>query len=244
MNKRYIIDRVKSDLRNDIYELMTHYGYHTLEKELTESLLNNNEVYCALRHYMNRGDIPLPERVERKTVYSYLIFKKMNEQLGGFHFDRFKSFTIGDSQNDLLNEMMSKYDFADFLRNYASFESMKNEEPYHDFAKSNQHKNLEDTIAMAIKKNNVIPAVTNAIAQDIVDALELTENYFYMQLGEASREQVFDYSEESISDYISLKKLKVLADNSQCTVMLKRSQPGSPYFTFLLTNFGSCIRGK
>ncbi|MBD3320608.1 MAG: hypothetical protein GF350_05875 [Chitinivibrionales bacterium] len=244
MNKKYIIDRVKSDLRNDIYELMTHKGYHTLEKELTENLLNKHDVYCSLRAFMVRDDISLRERQAKRTLYSYLIYKKMNERLGGFHFDRFKSFTAGDMQNDLLNEMLERYKFDDFLSGYSSFESLAAEEPFFDFSHSKQHKNLEDTIAMALKKNTVIPSVSNAIAQDIVDGLQLTENYTYIQIENSAREQIFDFSSEVVSEYVSLKRVNVVADGIPCTAMLKRCAPASKQFSFLLTNFGSCIRGN
>ena len=243
MNKRFIIDRVRCDLRNEIYDLMTHVGYHALEKELTESLINANKLYNSFRSYSLDPQISGPEKDEKKQMFAYLIYKEMNASLGGFHFDRFKSLTTGELQNRRLNEIVDRMDFAEFLQNYESYRTYETDEGFIDFAESKQYRNLEDSITLAIKKNKVIPAVSRAIAQDLVDSLRLTENYGYLIATDEMRKKVFELDSSKAKDWESMKKIPVIFGNEECSVVIKRISRTTDKFQYLLTDFGGMIKG-
>jgi len=244
MDKRYVIDRVKSDLRTDMYDLLTHNGYHALEKELTESLLNANPLYCALRDFTHDPNRSNAEKKEKKQMFAYLIFREMNQTLGGFHFDRFKSLTTGQLQTQRMKEVLANLDFQDFIAHYSSFDFFRKEPDFHEFLQSNQYKCLEDTITLEIKKNTVIPSVTRAIAQDIVDSLHLDEEYGYIRISRQELGREFGFKKGIIKNYQSLLRTTIPENNMSWPVLLKRKSRTSQKFVYLKTNFNSCIRGR
>jgi hypothetical protein len=244
MDKRYVIDRVKSDLRNEIYDLMNHVGYHELEKELTESLMNANPLYNSLRAYSLDPGIAAEEKDDRKQMFAYVIYREMNSRLGGFHFDRFRSLSTGDVQDRLFNEIIDGLVFTDFLRHIDRCESYRFESEYEDFVASRQYRNLEDAITLAIKKGRVIPAVATAIAQDIVDALHLDEDYEYLRVSLQEGEKVFEFPPDEVSTYESIKRLPVVVDGKRHAVVIKRQSRTSDDFVYLRTNFGALIKGR
>lgn len=243
MDKLYVVERVKSDLRNEIYELMTHVGYHDFEKELTEALVNAHPVYNALRLYSRESTIPAETREEVRQLFAYSIFKEMNSQLGGFHFDRYKSFTTGDAQNQKLIDILDALSFTDYLDNLGQFWELRSEPEYADFVISRQYRNLEDAITLAIKKGKVVPAVARAIAQDVVDDLHLTEEFTYLKVTDEARVQVFEFPEEEVGAFISLMKMPVTVNGERCSVMVKRVTRTAAAFMYLQTNFGALIKG-
>lgn len=243
MDKRYVIDRVRSDLRNEIYELMTHPGYHSLEKELTESLLNANLSYQGLRRYSLCRDIPLEEKERTKQLFAYMIYREMNARLGGFHFNRYRSFSTGEQQDRILGEVLEAINFDEFVQCLDSYLFYEQEPEFKDFAESKQFRNLEDCITSGIKKNTVIPALSRAIAQDVVDALHLDENYTYLRVSPEGREELFSYPSERFADAVSLRKIRLYVGGEHCHVLLKRTNRTSNDFRYLLTDFGAIIKG-
>jgi hypothetical protein len=244
MDKQYVIERVRSDLRNDIYELMTHVGYHALEKELTEMVLNTNRLYSQLRRYSADMKVPFEEKGLKKQLFAYLIYRTMNESLGGFHFDRYKSLSTGPLEVTKMNEIVESFDFDDFLARSESYAFLKDEPDFEPFVESRQFRHLEDGITSAIKKNRVIPGVARAIGKDIVDALHLTENYGYIRVSDDLRNREFDVPEHELKEYVSLKRIPLQVGGESCFVLLKRASRNSPKFRLLTTNFGALIKGS
>lgn len=244
MDKRYVIERVRTDLRNEIYDLMTHVGYHALEKELTESLLQSCALYTQMRSFTTRRSISAEEKNQKRTLFAYLIFREMNAELGGFHFNRFESLSTGMRELSKLNELAHMWDFDEFLRNYDRYTSYINEPEFDNFIRTKQAKYLESSIAAAIKKNTVIPNVARAIGQDIVDALRLNEEYSYIRVDERMRQRVFTFPEIEDKLYISLRKISITVDGHEQRVLLKRTTRNSDEFRFLLTDFGALIKGN
>lgn len=244
MDKRYVIERVRTDLRNDIYDLMTHVGYHALEKEMTESLLKTHKLYNDLRSFAVIRSIPYEEKNDRKELFAYHVFREMNSRLGGFHFDRFKSLSSGQAELKALNDLLVKVDFEKFNEQYESYQFYKDEPDYDSFKESKQFRLLESSIASAVKKNKVVPGVARAIAQDIVDGLRLTEDYSYIRLAPEIKGKTFALPEDENSQYLSLRKIPFVADGKECRVLLKRESRNSDKFRFLLTDFGAVIKGN
>ena len=244
VDTRYVIQRLRSDLRNEIYELMTHTGYHALEKELTEQVLNSSPLYAQLRRHATSLSTLMQERDTKKELFAYAIFRRMNEVLGGFHFDRYRSLSSGPRETQLLVEVVDAFDFDSFLENYANYEYLKEEPDYEVFVQSKQYRLLEDSITSAIKKNRVIPAVQTAIGKDIADALHLTEDYGYIRPTEDLLEKEFDLPPRQNKPYVSLTRVTVAVNNQTCPVLLKRMSRNSQKFRLLVTNFGALIRGN
>jgi hypothetical protein len=222
---------------------MTHPGYHSLEKELTESLLQANSLYNGLRLFSRDKSIGQEEKDEKKQLFAFVVFREMNQKLGGFHFDRYRSLSSGDLQEKMMSELVESLDFDEFLANYDSFRCYMHEQDFAEFAASNQFRNLEDTISTSIKKNKVIPALGRAIGQDIVDALHLTENYGYLRISEDAREERFDFPDENIAEFVSLRKIAIVVENLSHHVLLKRCDRGSSQFQYLVTDFGGLMKG-
>ena len=242
-SKLYIVDRVRTDLRNDIYELMTHAGYHALEKNLTESLVNANKLFKNLRTFSLNPDIPAQEKEAKRAAFAYLIYREMNARLGGFHFDRYKCLSSGELQDRVLNEVMESFDFEEFVRDTEKYAWIRQESDFRDFIESRQYRNLEDSITSVIKKNKVIPALGRAIAQDIVDALHLDQNYAYVRIPDAEKLRTFDFPPQDLFEQESLKKISISANDEICSVLLKRCSRTSDQFRYLLTDFGALIKG-
>lgn len=230
-------------MRREIYDLMTHPGYHSLEKELTESLLQTNELYNALRAFSRDRGVPPEQRESMRDLFAYIIFREMNLKMGGFHFDRYKSLTTGELQDRLMSEVLESLDFNEFLVNFAMFTAYSEEPGFDEFVAQKQSRFLEDSITSAIKKNNVIPALGRAIAQDVVDALHLTENFGYLRASEEAKEELFEFAEESISEYVALRKIAIVVEGESFRVLLKRTSRTSNQFRYLLTDFGALIKG-
>ena len=244
MDKRFIIERVRSDLRNDIYDLMTHVGYHALEKEMTESLLKTNKLYNDLRSFAAVRSIPWEEKNARKELFAYHLYREMNARLGGFHFDRFKSLSSGQAELQLLNEMLVCLDFEAFNAGIDAYQFYRAEPDFGGFQQSRQFRLLESLIASAIKKNKVVPGVARAIAQDVVDALRLDEEYTYIRIDPSLREKHFELPDDENTHYLSLRKIPFVCDGQEWRVLLKRESRNSDTFRFLLTDFGALIRGN
>lgn len=242
-DKQYIISRVRSDLRNEIYELMTHVGYHALEKELTESVLRQNRLYSAIRKFSLDQAVSFDEKNEKKQLFAYTIYRSMNESLGGFHFDRYRSLSTGALETMKLNEIVETYDFDEFLANYDAYLYMRDEPDWEPFVESRQYRHLEDAITSSIKKNRVIPGVARAIGKDIVDALSLTERYGYVRVPQEQLEKRFP-SDDDLGDYVSLRKVPIVVEGETCSVLLKRSSRVDTDFRLLTTNFGALIKGE
>jgi hypothetical protein len=243
MDKRFIIDRVRTDLRNDIYELMTHSAYHALEKDLTESLINATPLYIALRAFSRNSNLSPEAKEDRRALFAFIIYREMNIHLGGFHFDRYKSLSSGELQDRLLMQVLESLDFNKFLAEYDHYVWLKNDREYPEFVESRQYRNLEDSITSGIKKNKVIPSLGRAIAQDIVDALHLDEKYQYVRISESEKQRVFDFPPQELHEPESLKKITIAVDDEVCSVMLKRCSRTSDQFRYLITDFGALIKG-
>jgi hypothetical protein len=244
MDKQYTISRVRSDLRNEIYDLMTHVGYHGLEKELTESVLAHTPLYASVRKYSLDQSVPIEEKNEKKELFAYTIFQAMNASLGGFHFDRYRSLSTGVLETIKMNEIVESFDFDAFLENYDSYFYLKTEPDWEPFCESKQFRQLEGAITSSVKKNRVIPGVAKAIGKDIVDALSLTENYGYIRVSEELMNKMFDPPEEPVGDYVSLRSTPIVVDGEKCEVLLKRASRNEDRFKLLATNFGALIRGE
>jgi len=244
MNKLYIIDRVRTDLRNGIYDLMTHVGYHSLEKEMTESLLKRCNLYNSLRRFSSDRTVPGNLKNEIKELFAFLIYREMQLELGGFHFNRFESLSTGSKETEHLNHLIETYDFDVYLQNWQQYMVYRDEPEFRSFAKSKQYRFLESSITSAIKKNKVIPGVARAIAQDIVDALNLDEDYTYLKLTKKMRQKTFVLPHNEGSEYLSLRKISFTFNGELHRVLLKRRTRNSEDFSFLLTDFGATIKGN
>lgn len=242
VDSQYIIERVRSDLRNEVYELMTHVGYHALEKQLTEMVLDGQPLYSAIRTYSLNPAIPFEEKNQRKQLFAYMIYRAMNEALGGFHFDRFKSLSTGPLEAARLNDIVQAFNFSEFLESYDSYQYLRQEPDWEPFVESRQFRHLEDAITSSIKKNRVIPGVAKAIGKDVVDALQLSADYGYVRVSDALLQTEFD-APEGTTDYLSLRKVQIEAGGKKCHVLLKRASRNSSRFRLLVTNFGALIRG-
>lgn len=243
MDKQYIIDRVRSDLRNEIYELMTHVGYHELEKELTEMVLKNTPVYVAIRAYSLNQSVPLQEKNERKELFAYIVYRAMNEALGGFHFDRYKSLCTGSLETMRMSQILQNFSFEEFINNYDRYQYLKQEPEWEPFVHSRQFRHLEDAITSSVKKNRVIPGVSKAIGKDIVDALSLTEDYGYVRVSDELKDKLFEPPDGGISPYVSLHPIPITVKGQRCRVLLRRASRTDNRFRLLLTNFGALIKG-
>ncbi len=242
-DKYYIINRVKTDLRDEIYDLMTHPCYHSLEKNLTEKILDNHVLYKSLKEFSRSRDIPVQEKTEKKKLFSYLIYREVNKHLGGFNFDRYKSLNSGQKENQILDDIIESLDFNEFLRNYSKFESLRKEKKYPEFVESGQYSLLEDRITTTIKKNRVIPKLIYGIASDVASLLDLDEEYAYIRLDEDDLNKTFELEDKINYTYESLKPTIITVDGSQHKVLLKRYSRTSSYFKFLLTDFKGIITG-
>ncbi len=242
MDKDYVIRRVRSDLRNEIYELMTHVGYHALEKELTEAVLNTHPLYSAIRTYSLDPAFSMEEKKEHKELFAYLIYRTMNESLGGFHFDRYRSLSTGSLEVERMNQVVQTFDFNAFLREYDNYEYLKQDPEWEPFVESHQYRHLEDAITASIKKNRVIPGVARAIGKDIVDALNLTEDYGYVRVSPTLLVKEFD-PPNAESTFVSLCRTPIEVDGQRHIVLLTRASRTADTFRLLATNFGALIKG-
>jgi hypothetical protein len=241
----YMIDRLRSDLRTEIYELMTHVGYHTLEKQLTESVLIANPLYSSIRRFTLDPNVPQEEKTARKELFAYTIYRAMNATLGGFHFDRYRSLCTGALQYQRMSEIIRTFSFDEFLANYEGYVYLRGEPDWQPFVESKQFRHLEDAITSSLKKNTVIPGVSRAIAKDIVDTLKLNETYGYIRVSDRLLEKEFEPPEgHEFGDYVSLRKTPIVVGNEQCYVLLKRTSRVSSTFKLLATNFGALIKGR
>jgi len=243
-DKLYTIDRVRCDLRSCIYELMQHQGYHGLEKEFTEQLIQSYPLYRALRQFDQDVSLSPEFKKQSKELFSFYLYLRMNEKLGAFDFNRFHSFSSGGAENQLFQELIETTSFQNFLSQKSHLEQLVYHSEYAQFVSSGQYRSLESSICASIKKNRVIPGLSRAIARDIVDVLTLQENYGYIRLSDEARQKRFFFENEKVPIYVSLKTTTIQFDNARYLVLLKRVSRNSDQFSYLLTDFGALIRGK
>jgi len=166
----------------------------------------------------------------------------MNETLGGFHFDRYRSLSTGPLEVSRMNQIVQTFNFPEFLQNYESFAYLRQEPDWEPFVESRQFRHLEDAITSSLKKNRVIPGVSRAIGKDIVDALNLKEDYGYVRVPEDMLTKEFDGPKEA-TDYVSLQRVPIVVHGQRYYVLLKRMSRVAEKFRLLVTNFGALIRG-
>ena len=244
MEKSYLVERVKSDLRNNIYDLMRFPKYHELEKNFTESLLNNTPLYLDLRKYSLDSDIPVEEKEEKRALFAYSIYLKMNSVLGGFHFNRYKSLASGDFENQQLGMIINDINFGEFLNDTAFHDIQRGEQDFIDFVSTNQHKDLEDRIVFVLKSNEIIPRVANIIASDITGMLKLEPGYTYLEIDDGFRDKTFSYGEDEMSGMHLVKVDFPENPRYPGAFLLKQVSPSLSDYRLLLTNFGTLIQGK